>query len=71
MQLSGKNEFETFFGSALDMNPRRVLIKREICGVRIGGIEEPLMLEIRRLDKLIHELEKGKSLSKRLREPPT
>lgn len=38
-----------------------------ICGVRVESIEEPLMQEIRYLDKLIDELAKGKAIEKILR----
>ena len=46
------------------MNPNRKKITGTICGVRVENIEEPLMQEIRYLDKLIDELAKGKSLEK-------
>lgn len=49
------------------MNPSRNLIKGVICGVRVEDIEEPLMQEIRYLDKLIDELAKGKAMEKILR----
>jgi hypothetical protein len=51
------------------LHPDRVLVKGVICGVRIEEIEDPLMLEVRRLDKLIDELAKGKSMDKILRKP--
>lgn len=57
----------TFFGSALKMNPLRTLIKGGVCGVRVEDIEEPIMQEIRYLDKLIDELAKGKVMDKILR----
>jgi len=43
------------------------LITGVICGVRVEDIEEPLMREIRYLDKLIDELAKGKAMEKILR----
>lgn len=49
------------------MNPNRHLITGVICGVRVETIEEPLMRELRYLDKLIDELAKGKSIEKILR----
>ena len=49
------------------MNPLRLLIKGVVCGVRVENIEEPLMREIRYLDKLIDELAKGKPMEKILR----
>ncbi len=56
-----------FFRNAPALNPNRKLIKGVICGVRVEEIEEPLMQEIRYLDKLIDELAKGKSMDKILR----
>jgi hypothetical protein len=38
-----------------------------VCGVRVEQVEEPLMREIRYLDKLIDELAKGKAMEKILR----
>jgi len=66
-QLEKQTDFETFFAEAPQMNPARVLIKGVVCGVRVEGIEEPLMREIRYLDKLIDELAKGKTMDKILR----
>lgn len=56
-----------FFLKAPNSNPNRSLIKGVICGVRVENIEEPLMREIRYLDKLVDELAKGKSMDKILR----
>lgn len=49
------------------MNPARNLIRGTVCGVRVETISEPLMREIRILDKLIDELAKGKPMEKILR----
>ena len=49
------------------MNPSRELIKGVVCGVRVEDIKEPIMREIRYLDKLIDELAKGKAMDKILR----
>ena len=57
-----------FFRNATQLNPNRKLITGVICGVRVETIEEPLMQEIRYLDKLIDELAKGKAMEKILRE---
>lgn len=67
-QLEKQVDFETFFKEAPHLNPARSLITGVICGVRIEEIEEPLMKEIRYLDKLIDELAKGKDMKKILRE---
>lgn len=56
-----------FFRSAPAMNPNRTLITGKVCGVRVEEIEDPLMREIRYLDKLVDELAKGKPMAKILR----
>ena len=56
-----------FFQNAPRLNPNRKLIKGTVCGVRVETIEEPLMQEIRYLDKLIDELAKGKPMAQILR----
>ncbi|MGN7408779.1 DUF2200 domain-containing protein [Sporosarcina sp. SAFN-010] len=66
-QIEKKTDFETFFSEAPQMNIGRTLIKGVICGIRVEDIEEPLMQEIRYLDKLIDELAKGKAMEKILR----
>jgi len=66
-QLERGVDFETFFTEAPQLNPSRALIKGVVCGVRVENIEEPLMREIRYLDKLIDELAKGKAMDKILR----
>jgi hypothetical protein len=68
--LENGTDFETFFAQAPRLNPARGEIKGVICGVRIEEIEEPLMREIRYLDKLIDELAKGKAMEKVLRDRP-
>jgi hypothetical protein len=68
-QLAAQTDFEHFFASAPRLHPQRVLVTGVICGVRIEEIEDPLMLEVRRLDKLIDELAKGRPMAKILREP--
>ena len=66
-RLADKTDFETFFAQAPRLNPARGEIKGLICGVRIEEIEEPLMREIRYLDKLVDELAKGRPMEKILR----
>lgn len=56
-----------FFRQAPEMNPDRKQIKGVVCGVRVEDIEEPLMQDIRYLDKLVDELAKGKVMEKILR----
>lgn len=67
MQLQKQTDVETFFLNAPNPNPSRHLIKGVVCGVRVEDIEEPIMQEIRFLDKLIDELAKGKEMVKILR----
>jgi hypothetical protein len=67
-ELEKKTDFETFFKQAPAMNPSRALIKGVVCGVRVEDIQEPLMRELRYLDKLIDELARGKAMEKILRE---
>lgn len=66
-QLEKQTDFETFFTKAPQLNPSRTLITGLICGIKIEDIEEPIMKEIRYLDKLVDELAKGKSMEKILR----
>jgi hypothetical protein len=65
--LAAKTDFETFFAQAPRLHPARADIKGVICGVRIEEIAEPLMREIRYLDKLVDELAKGRAMDKILR----
>lgn len=66
-QIANEVDFKAFFSDAPKLNPIRKSITGMICGVRIEEIKEPLMQEIRYLDKLIDELAKGKPLEKILR----
>ena len=65
--MAQRTDFETFFAEAPKLNPNRALIKGVICGYRVEEIEEPLMREVRYLDKLIDELAKGRKMEKILR----
>ncbi len=69
-QLEKQVDFETFFAEAPQLNPARALIKGVICGVRIEEIEDPLMRELRYMDKLVDELAKGRPMEKILRKEP-
>ena len=66
-QLEKQANLETFFAEAPQLNPSRTLITGVVCGVRVEDIEDPLMREVRYLDKLIDELAKGKVMEKILR----
>ena len=66
-QLGTGVDLETFFREAPAMNPARTQIRGVVCGVRVEEVADPLMREIRYLDKLIDELARGKPLGKVLR----
>jgi hypothetical protein len=68
-ELEARTDFETFFANAPRLNPARELITGMVCGIRVENIEEPLMRELRYLDKLIDELAKRKKMEKILRVP--
>jgi hypothetical protein len=68
-QLEKETDFEVFFAQAPQLNPARSLIKGVICGVRVEEIEDPVIREVRYLDKLVDELAKGKTMEKILRTP--
>lgn len=57
----------TFFAKAPAMNPNTALITGVVCGIRVEDIEDPLMQQIRWLDKLVDELARGKKLDSVLR----
>lgn len=66
-QQARQTDFRAFFDQAPALNPLRARITGVVCGVRVEAIEDPLMREIRYLDKLIDELARGKALEKILR----
>ena len=66
-ELAAGTNFENFFAKAPRLNPNRSLITGLICGYRVEEIEEPLMRELRYIDKLIDELARGKKMEKILR----
>ena len=65
--INNKTNFEDFFAQAPGLNPNRKLITGVVCGIRVEEIEDPLMQEVRYLDKLIDELAKGKKMESILR----
>jgi hypothetical protein len=67
-QIRLKTDFETFFSDAPELHPNAAKVSGVVCGVRIEEIEDPLMRNIRRLDKLVDELAKGRPMTKILRE---
>ncbi len=68
-QLAKATSVERFIAEAPELNPSRALVTGVVCGVRVEDVEDPLMRELRRLDKLVDELAKGKSMEKILRKP--
>lgn len=60
-------DFETFFAEAPEMNPNVALITGLVCGIRVEEVADPLMQQIRWLDKLVDELAKGKKMESILR----
>lgn len=65
--LEDKTNIEDFIEQAPKLNPKRTEVTGMICGVRIEEIEEPVMREVRRLDKMIDELARGRPMEKILR----
>jgi hypothetical protein len=65
--IAERTNMEDFFAQAPALNPARRLVTGVICGVRIEEIEDPLMREVRIMDKLIDELAKGRPMEKILR----
>jgi hypothetical protein len=66
-QIDKKNDLETFFAQAPQMNPNVSKITGLICGYRVEEIEDPLMQKIRYMDKLVDEVANGKKMEKILR----
>ena len=66
-QIKRKTNFEEFFAEAPAMHPNASKISGTICGVRIQEIEDPLMRNVRYMDKLVDELAKGRPMEKILR----
>lgn len=67
-QIETRVDFQTFFANAPRMNPNVNKITGVICGYRVEEIEDPLMQQIRYLDKQVDELAKGKKMDKILRD---
>lgn len=64
--IADETTFEEFFDDA-KIHPNAAMITGSICGVKIQEIEDPLMLKIRYLDKLVDEIAKGRPMEKVLR----
>ncbi len=68
-ELEKQTSFQDFFENAPELNPARAQIKGMICGVRVEEIADPVMRELRYLDKLVDEIAKGRPMEKILRQP--
>ena len=66
-QIKRKTDFETFFSEAPGLHPNASKITGTICGVRLADIQDPLIRNVRYLDKLVDELAKGRPMEKILR----
>ena len=66
-QIKREKDFASFFDEAPELHPNAHLITGTICGVKLEEIEDPLMRNIRYLDKLVDELAKGRPMEKILR----
>ena len=64
--LDDGTTFEEFFAAA-SLNPHVDQITGSVCGVKVQEVEDPLMRQIRYLDKLVDELAKGRPMEKVLR----
>jgi len=65
--IADERDLETFFAKAPAMNPNASLITGVICGMRVEQIEDPLMQQIRYMDKLVDEVARGKKMTSILR----
>ena len=66
--LKDETTFQDFFAAA-KLNPNAELITGSVCGVKVQEVEDPLMRQVRYLDKLVDELAKGRPMEKILRTP--
>ena len=69
-RIAQRVDFRTFFGEAPALNSARSLVTGKVCGVDVQAVEDPLMREIRILDKLVDELAKGRKMDRIMRTPP-
>lgn len=66
-RIDDRSDIRSFFAGAPALHPNRALITGVVCGVRVEAVQDPLMQQIRQLDKLVDELAKGKAMEKVLR----
>lgn len=65
--LASDADYGAFLMGMPSPNENRRKITGSVCGVKLAEIDDPLMLELRYLDKLVDELAKGKPMEKILR----
>ena len=64
--ISSRESLQDFFGR-VHVHPNVVLITGSVCGVKVQEVENPLMRNIRYMDKLVDELAQGKAIENILR----
>ena len=63
-QIESAVDLKAFFAQAPQINTNAEKITGVVCGVRVEEIAEPLMRQLRWLDKLVDELAKGRAMEK-------
>jgi len=66
-RVADGSDFETFFGEAPRPNPDADKVTGVVCGVRVEEVADPVLRQVRYLDKLVDELAKGRPMEKILR----
>lgn len=64
--ISSRESLQEFF-ARVNVHPNVVLITGSVCGVKVQEVEDPLMRNIRYMDKLVDELAQGKAIENILR----
>lgn len=64
--LASGTTFRDFYAAAR-CPPGASAVTGVVCGVRVETVEDPLMRQIRMLDKLVDELAKGRAMGKVIR----
>lgn len=67
-KIRKESDLRAFFAAAPAIEANSALIKGVVCGVRVEDVEDPLMRQIRSMDKLIDELARGRPMEKILRQ---
>lgn len=65
--LAARTDVANFFSAAPQPDPNRMIVSGVVCGVRVEEITDPLMREVRILDKLVDELARGRPMDRILR----